>query len=39
MVPILKALEEACIESVEAGYMSKDLAICVAGTSKVIVVL
>ncbi|KAF4661345.1 Isocitrate dehydrogenase [NADP], mitochondrial precursor (Oxalosuccinate decarboxylase) [Perkinsus olseni] len=30
-----QALEDACIESVEAGYMSKDLAICVAGTSKV----
>ncbi|KAF4669001.1 Isocitrate dehydrogenase [NADP], mitochondrial precursor (Oxalosuccinate decarboxylase), partial [Perkinsus chesapeaki] len=30
-----QALEDACVESVEAGYMSKDLAICVAGTSKI----
>lgn len=29
------ALEEAVIETVKAGKMTKDLAICVAGTTKV----
>eukprot|EP00921_Rhytidocystis_pertsovi_P021744 GHVQ01034741.1.p1 GENE.GHVQ01034741.1~~GHVQ01034741.1.p1 ORF type:complete len:421 (-),score=52.08 GHVQ01034741.1:721-1983(-) len=29
------ALEEACIEAIEGGYMTKDLAICIKGMSKV----
>jgi len=30
-----KTLEEVIVESVEAGFMTKDLAICVAGTMEV----
>jgi len=30
-----KALEETCIETIEAGFMTKDLAICVKGSNAV----
>jgi len=26
------ALEEVCIETIEAGFMTKDLALCIKGT-------
>ena len=29
-----KALEKACVESVDSGYMTKDLAGCIYGLSK-----
>jgi isocitrate dehydrogenase len=29
------ALEETCIETIEAGFMTKDLAICIKGMSAV----
>lgn len=29
-----EALEAVCIETIEAGHMTKDLAICVKGLSK-----
>ena len=28
-------LESVCIETIEAGYMTKDLAICIKGSSNV----
>lgn len=29
-----EALEAVCIETIEAGFMTKDLAICIKGLSK-----
>ena len=29
-----KALEEVCIETIEAGFMTKDLAACIKGLPK-----
>lgn len=30
-----EVLEKTCVETIEAGFMTKDLAICVKGTDKV----
>lgn len=31
-----EALEAACIETIEAGFMTKDLAICIKGLPKLV---
>jgi isocitrate dehydrogenase len=33
VVDFAKKLEEACVETVEAGFMTKDLAVCIHGNS------
>lgn len=31
-----EALEAVCVETIEAGFMTKDLAICIKGLSKLV---
>lgn len=32
-----EALEAVCIETIEAGFMTKDLAICIKGLAKLVI--
>jgi len=34
LIEFATALEEACVETVEAGFMTKDLAVCIYGLAK-----
>ena len=36
LVTFAETLERVCVETIEAGHMTKDLAICMKGLSKLV---